>query len=163
MARELKRKQWDETDNPVPMIEHLGRRGCTLGFTPLADVLLIRVWRRVTDETFRQVMYDWFGTGQTTLTQDEANAAAEDRINVLSKKLATVKPGSVEHIDITNEIKLGKSLLVFDGAGFEETIIDLCQSMAAIADNPTKERKWQADTIRALFDFAYIPPEDKRL
>ncbi len=160
MAHELKRKQWDETDDPVPMIEHLGRRGCTLGFTPLADVLLIRVWRRVTDETFRQVMYDWLGTGQTKLTQDEAIAAAEDRIKVLSKKLARLEPDSAEHIDITYEIKLGKSLLVFDGAGFEETMIDLCQSMAAIADNPAKERKWQADTIRGLFDYAYNPPED---
>ena len=160
MARELKRKLWDETDDPVPMIEHLGRRGCTLDFTPFADVLLIRVWRRVRDETFRQVMYDWLGTGQTKLTQDEANAAAEDRIKVLLKTRARLKPDSAERIDITHEIKLGKSLLVFDGAGFEETMIDLCQSMAAVAQNPAKERKWQADTIRALFDFAYNPPED---
>jgi len=160
MASELKRKQWDETDDPVPMIEHLGRRGCTLGFTPLADVLLIRVWRRVTDETFRQVMYDWFGTGQTKLTQDQANAAVEDRIKALSKKQARFKPGSTEHIEITHEINLGKALLVFDGAGFEETMSDLCHWMAAIADNPAKERKWQADTIRGLFDFAYDPPED---
>ncbi len=160
MAGGLKRKQWDETDDPVSMIEHLGRRGCTLGFTPLADVLLIRVWRRVRDETLRQVMYDWFGTGQTKLTQDEANAAAEDRINVLSKKLARLKPNSAEHIDIAQEIRFGKSLLVFNGAGFEETMIDLCQSMAAIAENPAKERKWQANTIRALFDFSYNPPED---
>lgn len=160
MAIELKRKQWDEADDPVPMIEHLGRRGCTLGFTPLADVLLIRVWRRVTDETFRQMMYDWFGTGQTKLSQDEANAAAQSRIKVLSKKLARLKPDSDEYIDIANEIKLGNALLVFEGAGFEETMIDLCLSMAAIADSPAKERKWQADTIRGLFDFAYNPPED---
>jgi hypothetical protein len=32
--------------------------------------------------------------------------------------------------------------------------------MAAIAENPAKERKWQANTIRALFDFSYNPPED---
>jgi hypothetical protein len=108
MATDLKLEQWDESDDPVPMIEHLGRRDCTLDFTPLADVLLIRVWRRVRDETLRQVMYEWFGTGQTKLTQDEANAAAADRIKVLSKKLGRLKPGSTEHSEITSEIKLGR-------------------------------------------------------
>ncbi len=160
MARLLNQKQWNESDDPVPMLKHLVRRGCTMDFTPLVDLFLIRVWRRVSDSTLRQVLYEWFGTGQTNLTQDEVNVAAEMRINELKKQLRNLDPSRSEHREVSHQIKLGSSLLVFDGTGFEETVTAVSRSMAAVADNPTRELKWQADTIRRLFDFDYIPPDE---
>ena len=160
MARSLSRKKWDQTDDPTPLIDHLADRGCTLDFTPLVDVFLIRVWREVTDDTLRQVLHEWFGTGQTALDQDEANAAAEDRIKALKKQLRGLDSDSTEHLEVSRQIKLGEALLVFDGCGFDETMIGVCQSMSAVADDPERERKWQAHTIRGLFDFDYNPPDE---
>lgn len=160
MPRSLKRKQWEDSDDPEPLISHLGRRGCTLDFTLLADVLLIRVWREVKDETFRQVLHCWLGTEETDLTQDEANDAAEDHLQELQDQLDDVDRDSAEYGVLSRQIELGQALLVFEGSGFEETMTDLCRSMASVAADPEKERKWQADTIRGLYDFDYVAPSE---
>ena len=156
----MNRKQWDESDDPIPMVRHLAGRGCTLDFTCLVDLFLIRVWRKVSDPAFRQVLHEWFGAGPTELTQDQANAAAAARIKELQKQSRQLDQGSPEHRHIKHQIELGKSLLVFEGCGYEETITEVCRSMIAVSDDPARERRWQASTIRALFDFDYhAPPE----
>ena len=160
MAKKLNRKQWDETADPIPMVEHLADRECTMDFTQLIDVFLIRVWRELSDPVFRQVLDEWFDTGQTAVTQDEANTAAEKRVKELKKQLKKLKPKSSEHSKALRQIELGKSLLCFLGSGFEETVTEVCDGMANVAKDPAKERRWQADTIRALFDFDYTPPAD---
>ena len=160
MAKKFSRTQWNETDDPIPMLEHLADCECTMDFTQLIDIFMIRIWREVSDPEFRLVLYEWYGTGQTDLTQDEANSAAEARVKELSKQLKGLKSKSEEHGEVSRQIELGKSLLCFTGSGFEETITEVCQSMATVAKDPAKESKWQADTIRGLFDFDYIPPEE---
>ena len=161
MAKSFNRKKWDQTDDPIPMIDHLEDRGCMMDFTSLVDVFLIRIWREVSDVTLRQVLDDWFGTGATTVTQDEANAAAEKRVDELTQQLRDLDADSTEYLEVSRQIELGKALLVFDGSGFSETVIGVCQSMSAVASDPERERKWQADTIRGLFDFDYNPPDDE--
>ena len=39
-------------------------------------------------------------------------------------------------------------------------MMKVCQSMSAVAIDRDHDRKWQANTIRGLFDFDYNPPDE---
>ncbi len=147
--------QWRASADPRPMIVYLEHAGCYLEFEPF----FMNCFDRIRHEFHTREIVDTVYS--SSLDVDDLTDAAQTALDRLGKQLLACKPDSERWSTLDRELRFSKSVLARDYHDFGEANRFLSAYLIEIADDPTAERKLQADFLRFTYEFPFVRKSDE--